>query len=304
MAGVITTGNHPKALWPGVKAWFGASYNEIPLQHTQIFDVETSDKAYEEDVEMTGFGLAPVKTQGGSISYDSHTQGPTTRYTHVVYGLGYIVTREEIEDNQYEKVSRARARALGRSMRQTKEIVAANIFNRAFNSAYVGGDGKEMIATDHPTPGGASSNELAVAADLSEASIEDMITLIMNAKDSRGLRIGLMPRKLIVPSGEWANAERIVGSTLQNDTANNAINAIKSQGVLPGGVVVWRYLTDPDAWFIKTDASDGLKLYNRRPLSFDKDNDFDTDNAKAKATERYSFGWSDWRAVFGTEGAA
>lgn len=301
---VITTGNHPKALWPGVKAWFGASYNEIPLQHTEVFSVDTSDKAYEEDVELTGFGLAPVKSEGGSISYDSHTQGPTTRYTHVVYGLGYIVTQEEIEDNQYEKVSRARSRALARSMRQTKEIVGSNVFNRAFNSSYVGGDGLELISTAHVTVNGTQSNELAVAADLSEASLEDMFIQIMNATDTRGLRIRLMPRKLIVPSNLAFEAERIVKSNLQNDTANNAINAIKSKGLLPDGVMVWQYLTDTDAWFIKTDAPDGLKLYNRRALSFDKDNDFDTKNAKAAATERYVFGWSDWRAVYGSEGAA
>lgn len=301
---VITTGNHPKALWPGVKAWFGASYNEIPLQHTEVFSVDTSDKAYEEDVEMTGFGLAPVKSEGGSISYDSHTQGPTTRYTNVVYGLGYIVTEEEIEDNKYEKVSKARARALARSMRQTKEIVGSNVFNRAFTAAYAGGDGQELIANAHPTVNGTQSNYLATPADLSEASLEDMFIMIMNATDTRGLRIRLMPRKLIVPSNLAFEAERIVKSNLQNDTANNAINAIKSKGLLPEGVMVWQYLTDTDAWFVKTDAPDGLKLYNRRALSFDKDNDFDTSNAKAKATERYVFGWSDWRSVYGSEGAA
>lgn len=300
---VITTGNHPKALWPGVKAWFGASYNEIPLQHTEVFSVETSDKAYEEDVEMTGFGLAPVKSEGGSIAYDSHTQGPTTRYTNVVYGLGYIVTQEEIEDNQYEKVSKARARALARSMRQTKEIVGSNVFNRAFTAAFAGGDGQELIANAHPTVNGTQSNYLATPADLSEASLEDMFIQIMDATDTRGLRIRLMPRKLIVASNNAFEAERIVKSNLQNDTANNAINAIKSKGLLPEGVMVWQYLTDPDAWFVKTDAPDGLKLYNRRGLSFDKDNDFDTSNAKAKATERYVFGWSDWRAVYGSEGA-
>jgi hypothetical protein len=301
---VITTGNHPKALWPGVKAWFGASYNEIPLQHTEVFSVDTSDKAYEEDVEMTGFGLAPVKSEGGSISYDSHTQGPTTRYTNVVYGLGYIVTEEEIEDNKYEKVSKARARALARSMRQTKEIVGSNVFNRAFTAAYAGGDGQELIANAHPTVNGTQSNYLATPADLSEASLEDMFIMIMNATDTRGLRIRLMPRKLIVPSNLAFEAERIVKSNLQNDTANNAINAIKSKGLLPEGVMTWQYLTDTDAWFVKTDAPDGLKLYNRRALSFDKDADFDTSNAKAKATERYVFGWSDWRAVYGSEGAA
>lgn len=300
---VITTGNHPKALWPGVKAWFGAAYNDIPLMHPEVFTMDTSDKAYEEDVELNGFGLAPVKSEGGSISYDTHAQGPTSRYTHVVYGLGYIVTKEEIEDNQYEKVSRARSRALARSMRQTKETVFANVLNRAFSSTYLGGDGKELIATDHPSLSGSQSNELTVAADLSEASLEDLMIQIMNATDSRGLKIRLMPRKLIVPPNLAFEAERIVKSNLQNDTANNAINAVKSMGLLPEGVMVWHYLTDVDAWFLKTDAPDSLKGYNRRALAFDKDADFDTDNAKAKATERYSAGWSDWRGLFGSEGA-
>lgn len=303
MAGIITTGNHPAALWPGVKAWFGTSYNEIPLQYTEVFEADTSEKNYEEDIELKGFGLAPIKLEGGSIAYDSQIQGFTKRYTHVVYGLGYIVTQEEMEDNLYEKVSKSRAKALARSMRQTKEIVAANVFNRAFNTAYLGGDGKALSVTDHPTDAGSQSNRLTVDADLSEASLEDMMIQTMNATDAKGLRIRLSGRKLIVPSNLAFEATRIVMSTLQNDTANNAINAVKSRGVLPDGVQVWQYLTDPDAWFVKTDAPDSLKVYNRRALSFDKDNDFDTSNAKAKATERYSFGWSDWRGVFATQGA-
>jgi hypothetical protein len=303
MAGIITTGNHPAALWPGVKAWFGTSYNDKPLMANQVFEVETSDKNYEEDVELKGFGLAPVKTEGASIAYDSQIQGYTKRYTHVVYGLGYIVTQEEMEDNLYEKVSKSRAKALGRSMRQTKEIVAANVFNRAFDTNYLGGDGKPLISTTHPSDAGNQSNRLTVDADLSEASLEDALTQMMNATDAKGLRINLQGMKLLVPSNLAFEATRILKSNLQNDTANNATNAMKSMGVLPDGVMVWPYLTDPDAWFIITDAPDGLKMYNRRPLSFDKDNDFDTSNAKAKATERYSVGWSDWRGAFGTPGA-
>lgn len=300
---VITTGNHPKLLWPGLNALFGLTYNDIPLQHTMVFDVATSDKAYEEDQEITGFGLAPVKSEAGSISYDTHTQGPTTRYTNVTYGLGFIESREAVEDNQYKGRATSRTKALARSMRVTKETVMANIFNRAFNSSYTGGDGKEMIATDHPTVDGTQSNELSVAADLSEASLEDLLIQIMNATDSRGLRINLMGRKLIVPSNLAFEAERIVKSNLQNDTANNAVNAMRSMGLLPEGVMVWRYLTDVDAWFIKTDCMDALRLFNRRALSFEKDSDFDTDNFKHKATERYVGGWSDWRGVFGSPGA-
>jgi hypothetical protein len=299
---VITSGNHPKLLWPGLNANFG-KYKDLPYQHTQVFDAHESDKSYEEDVELTGFGLAPVKSEGGSISYDSHTQGPTTRYTNVTYGLGFIETIEAVEDNKYKDRAQKRTAMLARSMRVTKETVVANVINRAFNNAYLGGDGLELISTAHVTVDGTQSNELAVAADLSEASLEDMFIQIMNATDSRGLRIRLMPKKLIVPPNLAFEAERIVKSNLQNDTANNAINAIKSTGMLPGGVMVWHYLSDTDAWFITTDAENGLKLFNRRALSFAKDSDFDTDNFKHKATERYVAGWSDWRGIFGSEGA-
>ena len=221
----------------------------------------------------------------------------------MTYGLGFIVTQEAVEDNQYKTQAERRVKALRRSMRHTKETVGANVLNRAFNSGYVGGDGKELIATDHPTANGTQSNELAVAADLSEASLEDMFIQIMNATDSRGLRIALKPRKLIVAPGNAFEATRIVRSELQNDTANNAVNAMRSMGLLPEGVMVWSFLTDADAWFVKTDASDGLKLLNRRPLALEKDSDFETGNFKHKATERYSFGWSDWRSVYGSPGS-
>lgn len=303
MPGTITTGNHPKLLWPGLNALFGTTYNDIPLQHTEVFETTTSDKAYEEDVELNGFGLAPVKNEGASISYDSHAQGPTTRYTNVTYGLGFIETIEAVEDNLYKQRATSRTKMLARSMRITKETVMANIVNRAFDSAYAGGDAKEMLATDHPSLSGSQSNELAVAADLSEAALEDLFIQIMNATDSRGLRIRLMPKKLIVPANLSFEAERIVKSNLQNDSANNAINAIKAKGVLPDGVMTWQYLTDTDAWFVKTDAPESLKLFNRRAVAMAKDSDFDTDNFKHKATERYVGGWSDWRGLYGSPGA-
>lgn len=301
--GTITTGNHPKLLWPGLNALFGTVYNDIPLQHTEVFETNTSDKNYEEDVELTGFGLAPVKNEGSGISYDSHTQGPTTRYTNVTYGLGFIETIEAVEDNLYKQRATSRTKMLARSMRITKETVMANIVNRGFDSNYAGGDGKELLATDHPSLSGSQSNELAVAADLSEAALEDLFIQIMNATDSRGLRIRLMPKKLIVPSNLTFEAERIVKSNLQNDTANNAINAIKAKGVLPDGVMTWQYLTDTDAWFVKTDAPESMKLFNRRAVAMAKDSDFDTDNFKHKATERYVGGWSDWRGLYGSPGA-
>ncbi|MGL5736164.1 MAG: hypothetical protein ACRCYS_14970 [Beijerinckiaceae bacterium] len=273
------------------------------MQHTQVFSSYGSDMNYEEDVEMKGFGLASIKTEGGAVAYTGQMQGYTKRYTHLVYGLGYIVTREELEDNLYMKVSKSRSGALARSMRVTKETVMANIINRAFNTAYLGGDGKPMIALDHPSDVGPQSNRLTVDADLSEASLEDATIQLRNATDSTGLRINLMPRKLIIPVNEMYNASRILKSTGQNDTSNNAINALKERGVFPDGVMDWAYLTDPDAWFIKTDSPDGLKLFNRRELEFTKDSEFDTENAKAKATMRFSGGWSDWRGIFGTPGA-
>jgi len=303
MAGVITTGNHPKALWPGMRKFWGREYSEHPVEWKMIFEDATSEKNYEEDSEVTGFGLAPVKTQAGAVSYDSETQGQTKRYTHVTYGLGYIVTREEQEDNLYEVVSKRRIKALAFSIRQTEEIVAANILNRAFDSAYTGGDAKELSATDHPTADGTQSNELATAADLSEAAIEDLCIQIMNAKNSRGLRIALMPKKLIVSPSEAFNAERILKSTLQPGTGNNDINAIRSMGVLPDGVTVNHYLTDTDAWWIKTNCPNGLMRFTRRATEFRQDNDFDTENAKAKSTLRFSVGWTDWRAIYGSAGA-
>lgn len=303
MAGVITTGNHPKALWPGIRKWFGRMYDEYPVEFSQVFEMDSSEKAYEEDVEVTGFGLAPIKAEGQSISFDSESQGYTKRYTHVAYALGYIVTKEELDDNLYEVVSKRRSRALAFSMRQTKEIVHANVFNRAFDSNYAGGDGKELLATDHPSLAGNWSNELSVAADLSEASLEDMLIQIAMANNSRGLRIALTGQQLIVPPQESFNAERITKSTLQNDTANNAVNAIRSKGLLPKGVMTYHYLTDPDAWFVKTNCPSGLQGLTRKALEFDKDNDFDTKNAKASAYERYSAGWTDPRGLYGSPGA-
>jgi hypothetical protein len=303
MAGVITTANHPKALWPGVNAWFGVSYKERPIECTMVFDEQSSNMAYEEDVEVSGFGLAPVKNQGAGVSYDSHTQGYTKRYTHIAYALGYIVTKEELDDNLYEKVSKSRARSLAYSMRQTKEVVAANIFNNGFDTNYAGGDGQPLFSASHTSLNGTWSNILSTAADMSEAAIEDMLINISVATNSRGLKIALTGQQLVVHPNDAFNATRIVKSTLQNDTANNAVNAMKAMGLLPKGVMVWHYLTDSDAWFIPTDSPEGLKYFNRKALEFTKDNDFDTENAKAKAYERYSFGWTDPRCVFGSAGA-
>jgi len=303
MAGVIGTGNHPAALWPGVNAFWGRMYKEHTTQYTEIFDVKSSGKAYEEDVEVTGFALAPVKAEGSAVSYDSETQGPTSRYTHVPYALGFIVTHEEIQDNLYEVVGKRRAGALAFSMRQTKENVGANVLNRAFNSSFTGGDGVELLSTAHPTLDGTQSNELATAADFSEAALEDLLIQINNAKNSRGLRISIQAQKLIVPPALMFDVQRVLKSELRVSTADNDINAVRSMGLLPGGFTVNNYLTDTDAWFLKTNVMNGLCCFNREKIGFGRDNDFDTMNAKAKAYERYSVGWTDWRGCYGSPGA-
>jgi len=300
---VISTGNHPKALWPGVKAFWGRTYDEHAVEYTDLFDMETSTRNYEEDVQVTGFGLAPVKAEGASITYDSETQGYISRYTHVAYALGFIVTREEIDDNLYEVVGKRRGQALAFSMRQTKETVAGNIYNRAFNSSYTFGDGKELIATDHPSSSGTWANELTTAADLSETALEDLMVLIMGMTNHRGNKINLMAKTLIVPKELWFEANRILKSTLQNDTANNATNVLKTTNALPGGIKINHYLTDSDAYFIRTNAPRGMIGYDRAKDELKKDNDFNTDNALAKAYERYSFGNTDPRAIVGSPGA-
>lgn len=299
---VIATGNHPKALWPGIASWFGAKYNEHGKEYTKLFEMRSSNKSYEELVQQTGFGLAPVKPEGSSTQYDSHAQGYVARGVNVAYSLGYIVTREELKDNLYREVSMRRAGSLAFSMAQTRENVGANIYNRAFNASYTGGDGKELLATDHPTNAGNQSNELATAADLSEAAIEDLAIQIMDATDSKGLKISLMPKSMIVPTALVYDAERILKSQLRSGTADNDVNALRAMGTIPE-VVVNHYLTDSDAWFIKTNAPDGLVWYDREAVEFTKDSDFDTDNAKAKGYMRFVPFWGDWRGLYGSPGA-
>ena len=303
MAGIITTASHPKALWPGIKAWWGQVYDEHPEEYSKLFDSDTSRQNYEEDVQLTGFGLAPVKPEGSGVAYDSEIQGFTTRYTHVAYALGYIVTKEELDDNLYEQVSRRRAAALAMSFRQTKENIGANIYNRAFNGTYLGGDGVSLCSTSHPnTSGGTFANTPTVAADLSEASLEDALTALMGFQNDRGLLINVMPRSLIVARQNWWNANRILKSAYTPSTANNAVNVLVATNALPEGIVMNHYLTSPNAWFVRTNIQNGMKYYSRVGIQFDQDNDFDTMNAKAKGYERYSFGWTDPRAIYGVNG--
>lgn len=299
----ISTGSHPKELWPGVKAFFGATYNEHPMEYSQIFDEEGSEKAYEERVQHIGLGLAPVKAEGASVSFEDTNQGYVSRISNITYALGGIVTREAIEDGLYESIANRMARYIAFSIRQTLENVGANVLNRAFNSAYVGGDTKELLATDHPTSDGTQSNELAVAADFSEASLEDLLIQIMQATDTKGLKVSLVGQKLIIPVGLTFEATRVLESMGRSGTADNDLNALKALGALPQGVTTNHYLTDIDAWFVKTNAPEGLICQNRRAVEFTKDNDFDTENAKMKGTVRKGFGWGDWRCLYGSPGA-
>ncbi len=298
---VQTRSDLPSLLWPGLHALFGSEYAKHPKEYTRIFDVRTSDKAYEKVAELTGLGLASVKAEGASIVYDKPGQGPETTFTHVTYGLGYVMTREAEEDNQYKDIAENNTKALTWSMWTTKEIVHANVLNRATNASYVGGDGVALGSASHPTANGTQSN-LLTAADLSEASVEDAMTVIMAAKNSRGLPVAIRPIRIIVSPGQVFNATRIFQSDGRQGTANNDVNAIKTLGLVPE-IVYNHYLDDLDAWYIQTNVPNGLISFQRRALDLEKDSDFDTENRKSKATERYSAGFGDWRSVFVNLGA-
>jgi len=300
---IINSGSFAKALWPGVNAWYGKAYSEYPVEYTKLFETFKSSRAFEEDVGVSSFGLAVVKPEGSPISYDSERQAYITRYSHVVYALGFMITREIMDDDLYDVVGQRKAQGLAFSMRQTKEVVAANVYNRAFNSSYTGGDGKELLATDHPLfAGGTWSNELATAADLSEAALEQAHIDIAGFTNDRGLLISVRPKTLVIPRQLMFEAKRITAPTGRPGTDTNDVNAMKAMGLVPE-VVVNHYLTDADAWFLRTDVPHGMKHFERRADSFDMDNDFDTENAKFKATARYSFGWTDPRGLFGSPGA-
>ena len=303
MPGVISTGNHPKALWPGVKAWFGIGYGEHAEEFKDLFDTQTSNQAWEEDAMTSGFPLAPVKREGSATTYASNAQVFTARYTHVAYSLGFIVTFEERLNNLYPKLAMSRSKSLGFSMRQTKENVAANVYNRCTTSGYTGGDGIVLLSASHPSAAGNWSNILAPAADISETALEDLIIQIMGAKNHDGLAIALMAMSLHVPRQLWFEANRILKSTLQVNTGDNNINVLKATNALPGGIKVNHYFTDSDAFFMRTNCPDGMKHYQRHSYDLKPDDDFDTDNAKAKSYDYYSFGWSDPRALFGSVGS-
>lgn len=302
---MITTGSFAKALYPGVSKWWGDAYNEWKPQWPELFDSFKTKRAYEEDVQTTGFGLAAVKPEGAGIAYDDSTQGFITRYNPVTYALGFVITKEMVEDDLYGVIGPKRAKALAFSMRQTKEQVAANVYNRAFNSTYSGADALELLSTAHVNyTGGTYANELTTAADLSEASLEQACIDIAKLKNDRGLNISLMGDCLIIPVDLMFEAHRILQTQFRVGTSDNDVSALYAMGKFPGGVKVNHYLTDTDAWFIRTNLrQDGLKYFSRREKQFTMDNEWETENAKFKATERYAFGWTDPRALFGSPGA-
>ena len=297
MPGVINTGSHPKLLWPGIREIWGQIYDAHPTEYTDLYEVRTSGRAYEQDVQVTGFGLAPVKGQGAPVAYDSETQGWITTYAHIAYALGYIVTKEELEDNMYKEVSQRRAKANAFSCNQTVENVGAFIYNNAFvNTYFTTPDGQPLISTAHVNAtGGTYSNRLTTPADLSEASLEDMSIQIMQTTQDR--------RSLHIAPNEWYNANRILKSVLQNNTNTNAINVLKATNAYPEGIKLNHYFTDPDAWFIRTNIPNGMTFFWRNKPQFDQDNDFDTKNAKAATYMRFSVGCTDPRGIFGSPGA-
>lgn len=301
--GVITTGSHPKALWPGVHEFWGQIYDAHQAEYPDLYEQETSTMAYEEDVQITPFGLAPVKPQGDSIYYDSEVQGPVSRYTHIAYALGYIVTYEELKFNQYEQISMRRARANAFSMTQTIENVAAVLYNNAFTTTYFAtGDGVALISTAHTnTTGGTYSNELSPSADLSEAALEDICIQIMGATNDRGGLISVMPESLHIPRQEWFNANRILKSVLQSDTGNNNINVLKATNAFPKGIKLNHYFTSASPWFVRTNIMNGMRMFWAEHANFSQDNDYDTKNAKAASYMMFSVGATDPRGIFGSQ---
>ena len=293
-----------KELVPGLHALFGLEYERYNNEHEDIFDPESSQRAFEEEVMLTGFGEAPVKGEGAPVVYDTAQEAWTARYTHDTVAMAFALTEEAIEDNLYDTISSRYTKALARSMQQSKQVKAANVLNNGFSSSYVGGDCKALLTTDHPTVANVDMrNELSTAADLNETSMEQALIDIAGFKDERNLKINAMARKLIIPPALQFVADRLLETPGRVGTADNDINAIRNMGMISEGYAVNHYLSDTDAWFIKTDAPNGLKHFVRTPVSTNMEGDFDTGNVRYKARERYSFGWSDWRGIFGSPGA-
>jgi len=299
----ISRGQLVKELEPGLNALFGLEYKRYENQHLEIYEVESSERAFEEEVMLSGFANAAVKPEGSGVTFDNAQETFTARYTHETIALAFAITEEAIEDNLYDRIASRYTKALARSMANTKQVKAANVLNNGFDSNYAGGDGSPLFSTTHPTIAGSFSNTLATQADLNETSLEQAIIDIAALTDERGLKIAARPVKAIVPPELQFTSERLMKSEGRTGTANNDINAIKSMGMVPQGYTVNNFLTDPDAWFLRTDVPNGMKMFLRAPIKTSMEGDFDTGNVRYKARERYSFGWSDPRGIFGSQGA-
>jgi len=298
----IVTNTIPKSQRPGVNKFFGL-YDKHRDFSKEMFDMGTSSLGYEEDVLVSGSGLATVKGEGDAVTFDSVSQGFIQRYSHAVYGIGFAITREAVEDGKYLPIIERVVKHGTKSMETTKQTIAANIYNRAFDSNYLGGDSKELCATDHPSKAGTWQNEPTNSSDFSEASLEELVVLTKKGKDDAGNEIALMPRKLIGSPDLEFDFCRVLKSVLQSGTANNDINAINEMGVVPEGYMCNPFLTNTDDWFLRTDAMDGMKGFQRRKREFTKDGDFTTENGLYKFTERYVYGWTDPRGIYGNPGA-
>jgi hypothetical protein len=292
-----------KELEPGLNALFGLEYKNYADEHTQIFDIENSDRAFEEEVMLSGFANASVKPEGSSVNYDTAQESFTARYTHETLALAFSITEEAIEDNLYDRLASRYTKALARSMANAKQVKGANVLNNAFDSSFTGGDGVELCSAVHPIIAGTFKNELSTSADLNETSLEQALIDIAAMTDERGLKIAAKGVKMIIPSALQFTAERLMKSQGRVGTADNDINAVANMGMIPQGYVVNHYLTDTDAFFIKTDVPNGLKMFVRAPVKTSMEGDFETGNVRYKARERYSFGFSDPRGIFGSPGA-
>ena len=293
-----------KELEPGLNALFGLEYSKYGDEAAEIFESESSDRAFEEEVMLSGFGAAPTKSEGAGVEYDSATEVYTARYTHETVAMAFALTEEAVEDNLYDRLSNRYTRALARSMAHSKQVKGASILNNGFDNNFTGGDGKELLATDHPlSVGGTFSNEPTTATDLNETALENGLISISQFTDERGLIVALRGRKLVIPAELQFVAERLMKSEGRVGTADNDINALRSSGAIPEGYTVNHFLTDPDAFFILTDAPNGLKHFTRAPLRTAMEGEFNTGNMRFKARERYSFGWSDPRGIYGSPGA-
>ena len=293
-----------KELEPGLNALFGLEYARYDDESSEIYDRESSERAFEEEVMLSGFGSAPVKQEGSSITFDDAQEAYTARYTHETIALAFSITEEAIEDNLYDRLASRYTKALARSMANTKQVKSAATLNNAFDSSFTGGDAKELCATDHPlVNNGTLRNEPSTSADLNETSLENALIDIAAFVDERGLKVSVRGQKLIIPPALQFVADRLLESTLRPGSADNDVNAMRNMGMLPQGYVVNHYLTDTDAFFIKTDAPRGFVHFERMPMSTKMEGDFDTGNVRFKARERYSYGYSDPRCVYGSKGA-